>query len=93
WFDDARVKPFYSIKAGMTAYTQKAFSQYASYQDFALDQSVGFQFRLADKVGLRTAFGFFHQSNGFVVPSNPGLDEMNWSFGLSYRLGRLRSPK
>ena len=89
WFDHARVKPFYGIKAGMTAYTKKAFSQYASYQDFALDQNVGVQFRLNDRIDFRTAFGFFHQSNGFVVPGNPGLDEMNWNTGLSYHLGRL----
>ena len=88
WFDHASVKPFYGIKAGMIAYTKKAFSQYASYQDFALDQSVGLQFRLNHRIDLRTAFGFLHQSNGFVVPGNPGLDEMNWSTGLSYHLGR-----
>ena len=89
WFDHARVKPFYDIKAGMTAYTQKAFSRYASYEDFALDQNVGVQFRLNDRIDFRTAFGFFHQSNGFIVPGNPGLDEMNWITGLSYHLGRL----
>jgi len=88
WFSHGRVKPFYGIKAGMTGYTRKVFSQYASYQDFALDQNVGAQFRLGGRANLRTAFGFFHQSNGFVVPSNPGLDEMNWSIGLSYQLGR-----
>jgi Lipid A 3-O-deacylase (PagL) len=89
WFDHAPVKPFYSIKAGMTAYTQKAFSRYATYQNFALDQNVGVQFRMNDRIDFRTAFGFFHQSNGFVVPSNPGLDEMNWNTGFSYHLGRL----
>lgn len=88
WFDQGRVKPYYVIKAGMTAYTQKVFSQYASYQDFALDQSVGVQFRVRGRVDFRTAFGFLHQSNGFVVPSNPGLDEMNWNTGISYRFGR-----
>ncbi|WP_109484981.1 acyloxyacyl hydrolase [Occallatibacter savannae] len=88
WFSHGHVKPFYDIKAGMTGYTKKVFSKYASYQDFALDQDAGVQFRLSERVDLRTAFGFLHQSNGFVVPSNPGLDEMNWSAGLSYHLGR-----
>lgn len=88
WFSHGYVKPFYAIKAGMTGYTKKVFSKYASYQDFALDQSVGVQFRLNERMDLRTAFGFLHQSNGFVVPSNPGLDEMNWSAGLSFHLGR-----
>jgi hypothetical protein len=87
WFAHARVKPYYVIKAGMIGYTKKAFSKYASYQDFALDQSVGMQFRLSRSVDFRTAFGFLHQSNGFVNPGNPGLDEMNWNTGVSYHLG------
>lgn len=87
WFSHAHVKPYYAIKAGMTGYTKKAFSNYSSYQDFALDQSVGVQFRLSDRVDFRTAFGFLHQSNGFVNPGNPGLDEMNWNTGVSYHLG------
>lgn len=91
WFNGARVKPYYVIKAGMMAYTKKAFSQFATYQDFALDQSVGMEFRLSNRIGLRTAFGFFHQSNGFVVPGNPGLDAMNLNTGISYRLGRWRA--
>ncbi|HLY41348.1 MAG TPA: acyloxyacyl hydrolase [Terracidiphilus sp.] len=89
WFDHAHVKPYYAIKAGMTGYTQKAFSQYASYEDFALDQNAGIQFRLSDRIDFRGAFGFFHQSNGFVNPGNPGLDEMNWNTGISYHLGHL----
>jgi hypothetical protein len=88
WFNGARLEPYYVIKAGMTGYTQKAFSQFASYENFGLDQSVGLQFRLSDRTDLRTGFGVFHQSNGFVVPSNPGLDEMNANVGLGFRLGR-----
>jgi hypothetical protein len=91
WFSHGHVRPFYDIKAGMTGYTKKVFSKYASYQDFALDQGVGVQFCLSGRTDLRTAFGLLHQSNGFVVPSNPGLDEMNWSAGLSYHLGGLHS--
>lgn len=90
WCGSAPVEPYYVIKAGMTAYMRKAFSQDATYQDFALDQSIGIQFRLSDRIGFRSGLGFFHQSNGFVVPSNPGLDVMNWNTGLSYHLGRLR---
>ncbi len=93
WFSHGRAKPFYGIKAGMTAYTKKVFSRYASYQDFALDQSVGAQFYVNHRIDVRAAFGLLHQSNGFVVPSNPGLDEMNWSAGLSYHLGGLNSAR
>jgi len=87
WRDGTRFKPYYFIKGGMTGYTQKAFSQYAAYENLCLDQSVGIQFRLNDRTGFRAGFGVFHQSDGFVVPSNPGLDEMNWSAGISYRIG------
>ena len=48
------------------------------------------QLRLSDRTDLCAGFGVFHQSNGFVVPSNPGLDEMNWKAGISYHLGRLQ---
>jgi Lipid A 3-O-deacylase (PagL) len=88
WRDGTRFKPYYVIKGGMTGYTHKAFSQDASYENLGLDQSIGIQFRLSDRADFRTGFGVFHQSNGFVVPSNPGLDEMNWNVGLSYHLGR-----
>jgi hypothetical protein len=94
WRDGGRFKPYYVIKGGMMGYTQKAFSQYAAYENFGLDQSIGIQFRLTDRTDFRTGFGVFHQSNGFVVPSNPGLDEMNWNAGLSYRLhARQRSTQ
>ena len=91
WLDGKAVEPYYVIKAGMTGYTKKAFSQDASYENFALDQSLGLQVRLSQRVGFRAGFGVFHQSNGFVVPSNPGLDEMNLNVGVSYQLGRAGS--
>jgi hypothetical protein len=88
WNDRGRIKPYYVIKGGMSGYTQKAFSNFASYENFALDQSVGMQFRVTERTDFRAGFGVFHQSNGFVVPSNPGLDEMNWNVGISYHLGK-----
>jgi hypothetical protein len=90
WNDGGRVKPYYVIKAGVTLYSQKAFSQDASYENLGLDQSLGVQFRVSDRTDFRSGFGVFHQSNGFVVPSNPGLDEMNWNVGVAYHLGGAR---
>jgi hypothetical protein len=87
WNDGGRIKPFYSIKGGMTGYTQKAFSQYASYENFGLDQTIGLQSRVSERTDFRVGVGIFHESNGFVVPSNPGLDALNWSAGVSYHLG------
>ncbi len=91
WNDGGHVKPYYEIKGGMSGYTKKAFSQDASYENFALDQSLGLQLRVTERTDFRAGFGVFHQSNGFVVPSNPGLDEMNWNVGISYHLGRRTS--
>ncbi|MGP8253270.1 MAG: acyloxyacyl hydrolase [Terracidiphilus sp.] len=91
WRDGTHFKPYYNVKLGMTGYTKKSFSQDAAYENFSLDQSIGIQFRLSDRVDFRAGFGVFHQSNGFVVPSNPGLDEMNYNAGLSYHLGHARA--
>jgi hypothetical protein len=92
WRDGKRWKPYYSIKGGMIGFTEKALSNYASYEDFTLQQSVGIQFRLSDRFDLRGGVSDLHFSNGFLVPNNPGIDEMSWSVGLCYRFtsGSLR---
>lgn len=84
WRDDKRWKPYYIVKGGIIGFTQKALSQYASYEDFTLQQNVGIQFKLTDRWDFRAGLSDFHFSNGFVVPSNPGIDEMAYSGGLSY---------
>lgn len=90
WRDGTHFKPYYDVKLGMTGYTKKTFSQYASYENFSLQQAIGVQLKLTDRWDFRTGFEVFHQSNGFVVPSNPGLDEMMCNAGLSYHLGHPR---
>ena len=90
WFEDKRFKPYFVAKGGMTGYTRKAFSQFSSYQNFSLQMSTGMQLKLTDRWDLRAAFEFFHQSNGFSVASNAGLDAMTWRGGLSYHLGRAQ---
>jgi hypothetical protein len=89
WRDGTHFKPYYVVMGGMTGYTRKTFSQYGSYENLGLDQSIGMQLSLSGRTNFCAGFGVFHQSNGFVVPSNPGLDEMNWKAGISYQLGRL----
>jgi opacity protein-like surface antigen len=86
WRDGHAVKPYYEIKGGMIFFTQKAISQYASYENFSLQQSIGAQFKLTHKFDLRAGISHFHFSNAFVVPSNPGIDAMSWNAGLSYHL-------
>ena len=90
WNNDGHLKPYLLIKLGMTGYTQKVFSQYASYENFTLQQGLGMQVKLTDRWDFRAGFAVFHQSNGFAVPSNPGLDELTYNAGLSYHLGQSR---
>ena len=90
WNSRGTWKPYYTIKGGMIGFTRKALSNYASYLDFSLQQSVGFQIRLNRKLDLRTGIGDFHFSNAFMVPNNPGIDEMTYSAALCYRLNGRR---
>lgn len=90
WNSRGAWKPYYLIKGGMIGFTHKALSNYASYLDFSLQQSVGMQIRLNRKLDLRTGIGDFHFSNAFMVPNNPGIDEMMWSAALCYRLSGRR---
>lgn len=87
WRDHARFKPYYAVKGGMIGFTHKAVSNYASYENFSLQQDVGFQLGLTEGWDLRAGVADFHFSNGFVVPNNPGIDEMMWMGGLTYHLG------
>lgn len=88
WRDGKAWKPFYLIKAGEILYSQKVLSQYASYFVFSLQQDVGIQFRLNDRWDVRTGVGDFHFSNAFIVPSNPGIDEMTYSVAITRQLGK-----
>ncbi len=88
WRDGKRWKPYYTIKGGLIIFTQKSLSEYASYQNFSLQQSLGLQFKVTPRWDFRMAFTDFHFSNAFMVPSNPGIDEMMYSGGLSYHLGK-----
>ena len=87
WRENARWKPYYAVKGGVIGFTHKALSNFASYENFCLQQDVGFQMRLTDDWDLRAGVADFHFSNGFVVPNNPGIDEMMWMGGLTYHLG------
>lgn len=88
WRDGKKWKPYYTVKGGVIVFSQKSLSEYASYQNFSLQQSLGVQFKVTSRWDFRMAFADFHFSNAFMVPSNPGVDEMMYSGGLSYHLGR-----
>jgi Lipid A 3-O-deacylase (PagL) len=91
WRDGKAWKPYYSVKGGLIGFNQKSLSQYGSYMNFSLQQTVGIQFRLTDRFDLRTGFDDFHFSDAFMVPSNPGIDEMAYSAGLTFHVGKRTS--
>jgi|CZKL01.1.fsa_nt_gi hypothetical protein len=88
WRDGKSWKPYYSIKGSLIGFNQKSLSQNASYMNFTLQQAVGVQFRLNDRWDLRTGVADFHFSDAFMVPSNPGIDEMAYSGALTFHLGK-----
>lgn len=88
WRNGTACKPYLIIKGGMVGFTQKALSQDASYANLSLQIGIGTQVRLTDRLDMRLGYSDFHFSNAFVVPSNPGLDVMAYTGGLSYHLGR-----
>ena len=91
WRDGKAWKPYYAVKGGLLAFDQKSLSQNASYLNFSLQQSVGIQFRVTDLWDLRTGVEVFHFSDAFMVPSNPGIDEMAYNAALTLHLGKRMS--
>ena len=86
WRDGKAWKPYSCSKFGMVGFTQKAISQYATYQNMYVQETIGIQFRLNDRWDVRTGIGFLHISNFMMTPSNPGTDQMMYTGGLSYHL-------
>ncbi len=91
WRDGKKIKPFLNAKGGVLGFNQKALSSQSSYMEFSLKIGVGTQFRLSPRWDGQVGFSFFHFSNAFIVPSNPGLDSAMYSAGLAYHLGH--SPR
>lgn len=91
WRDGTRFQPYYIVKFGVIAFTHKAFSPYASYENISFQQAAGVQTRIAGNWDFRVGVEDFHISNGFVVPNDPGIDELMYGGGLVYRLHRKRT--
>jgi hypothetical protein len=87
WRDGKSFKPYFVAKGGVLGFNKKALSQYSSYMDWSLEFGLGTQFRLSSRWDGRVGFNYFHFSNGFIVPSNPGLDSAMYTGGLAYHLG------
>ena len=88
WKDGKRVKPYAFSKGGMIGFSKKALSPTATYESFTLQFSLGLQCRLNDRWDFRAGALYFHFSNAFIVPSNPGFDSMSYVAGFSYHLGK-----
>lgn len=88
WLSKHAVEPFFEFMGGMVFFNQKAFSPVGSYYQFTMHESLGVQFRVTHKWGLRLDAGDLHMSNAFVVPSDPGLDSMMIEVGLTRDIGK-----
>ena len=88
WRDGARVKPYFLMKGGMIGFTAKALSRDGTYENFTLQESLGVQWKMTSRWDLRTGLEFFHFSNAFIVPCNPGLDSMTYTAGLNVSPGQ-----
>lgn len=88
WRDGKRIKPYAFSKGGMIGFTKKVLSPTAGYESFTLQFSVGLQCRLTDRWDIRAGPLYFHFSNAFLVPSNPGFDSMSYGAAISYHLGK-----
>jgi hypothetical protein len=89
WRDKKAVRPYITGKLGTAVFTQKAFSQKASYANFNVQADFGVLIRMTERVDLRVdPFVFFHVSIGYLAASNPGMDELATKYGISYHLGK-----
>jgi hypothetical protein len=88
WRSNKAIKPYFTVKGGAVAFTQKALSPDATYQNFSMSESIGFYARVSERWDMRVGlFGDYHFSNAFITSYNPGLDVMNSSIAFSYHLG------
>ncbi len=86
WRDGKAIKLYLMAKGGFLVFSKKAESPNASYENISLQSDIGVQIRLSQRLDLRLGVGDYHFSNAFVVPSNPGLDVMSWTSGISVHL-------
>jgi hypothetical protein len=85
WRSGRAIKPYVVGKLGTAVFTQKVFSNAASYANFNVQAAFGLQIKMTERMDLRVEpFEFFHVSNGYLAASNPGMDELATRIGVSY---------
>jgi hypothetical protein len=93
WRPGRRIEPYMEEKGGMAGFTRKVLNANSTYEEFTLQSATGVLIRTGGRFDVRVSlYSDFHMSNGFMVATNPGLDVMNATFGLSYDLGGRRGP-
>jgi opacity protein-like surface antigen len=88
WFPDKPVKIFWDSRVGGILFTEKALSPTASMANFSFGSALGTQFRLKSRMDFRLGAEFFHFSDGYFARSNPGMDQVGATFGVSYHIPR-----
>jgi hypothetical protein len=89
WRDGKRIMPYFETKGSVLAFTQKALSSQATYENWSFHLTQGVQVKLHGRYDLRLGmFSDLHFSNANIVRSNPALDVMNVDLGLVYHLSR-----
>lgn len=91
WRNGKVFKPFFTVKGGVVAFTQKALSPNGAYLNFTIQENLGAEVRFTHAWELRFGMSEFHFSNARTVPSNPGLDEVMYVAALSYHLHSRRT--
>ena len=87
WRGNKAIKPYLIGLGGGALFTRKALSPHTSYLNFNIQGDFGLQIRMSDRVELRVEpVELFHISDGYLEPSNPGMDELSMKFGLTYHL-------
>ncbi|MDE3201058.1 MAG: hypothetical protein KGN79_09060 [Acidobacteriota bacterium] len=58
-----------------------------------MQEALGIETPISQNWDVRAAFSDLHFSNAFVVPSNPGIDLMSYTIGLSHRFPTHHFPR
>jgi hypothetical protein len=91
WRRGCRVQPYMMGKAGGIFFAQPALSPASSRLNFNFQGEFGVEVPVSEHLQLRLVpMEYFHVSNGYLMPSNPGMDQLAGKFGLSYRFGGTR---
>ena len=88
WFPNKPVRIVWDSRVGAILFTEKALAPTAAMANFSFGSSLGTQIRLKRNMDLRIGAEFFHFSDGYFAKSNPGMDQVGATFGITYHIPR-----